>query len=151
MPKTNSFPSMFDCSLTALALIFMTHSAMHTLDILVPCSYRCSQLLSFQRTDFSCCSAELTKWLRQPSHRLSIPDLVTAPLACHSNLPPLRWEDSHTDVTGARRRPRCNPKENKFSDTTFYVVVLFKTPLNLGFPESPQCPKSPLRSPLSSW
>lgn len=58
---------------------------------------------------------------------------------------------THSDVTGARRRPRCNPKENKFANTTFYVVVLFKTPLNLGFPESPQCPKSPLRSPLSSW
>lgn len=91
MPKTNSFPSMLGCSLTALALIFMTHSAMHTLYILVPCSYHCSQLLSFQRTDFSCCSSGLTKQLRQSSHRLSIPDQVTAPLAYHSNLPPLGW------------------------------------------------------------
>lgn len=94
----------------------VTHNA-HLCSSLVPCSYSCSELLSFQITDFSCCFSELPKRLPQSAHQLSIPDMHVAPRASpvyHC----LGGETLHTGLKRVRRESQCNPEENWFAKPT---------------------------------
>lgn len=117
--KSNSFPAFTGCPLTTLTLIFTSHGHAYTYlcSSLVPCSYSCSQLLSFQITDSSCCFSELPKWLKQSAHQLSIPDMGSASVASPT-YHRLGGEAPYTGVKGTRRRSQCHPEANLFAKPT---------------------------------
>lgn len=116
--KTNPFPDFPGYFFDNLSFDFPRHSVTHAhlCSSLGPCSYSCSELLSFQITDFSCCFPELPKRLKHSAHQLSIADmdLALASPVYHCS----GGEAPHTEVKDARRRSQSNPKENLFAKPT---------------------------------